>query len=149
MLYIKTKVLPSKIQGLGLFADQFVPKGTLIWKFTPDFDQKFTKEQIFSFPESIQIYLAKYAWLSGKSNLYCLSADNGKYFNHSDNPNVRSEYKDSEEEVVTTAIKDIQSGEEITDNYSNFENPENNENILTELARKYNLTEELNFEYKN
>ncbi|MBU1632269.1 MAG: hypothetical protein ABH824_07450 [Nanoarchaeota archaeon] len=30
MLFIKTKVLPSKIQGLGLFADEFIPKGTII-----------------------------------------------------------------------------------------------------------------------
>ena len=148
MLYVKTKVLPSKIQGLGLFADEFIPKGTVIWKFTPGFDQKFTREQILSFPKQVQVYLAKYAWLSSKSNLYCFSSDNGKYFNHSSDPNVRSEYKEGgEEEVVTTAIKDIQVGEEITDDYSNFEEQENSANVLYEIAHKYKLTEELDLKF--
>lgn len=60
-------------------------------------------------------------WLSKKSEKYCFSSDNGKYFNHSKNPNSLSAYYDNEEEVVTKAIKDIQKGEEITDDYSTFE----------------------------
>ena len=43
MLYVKTKIGQSKIHGMGLFADQFIKKGTIIWKFTPGFDLKFTK----------------------------------------------------------------------------------------------------------
>ncbi len=121
MLYVKTKVLPSKIQGLGLFADEFIKKGTIIWKFTPIFDLKFTEEQIKKFPKQVQEYLRVYAWLSKKSGKYCFSSDNGKYFNHSKNPNSLSAYYDNEEEVITKAIKDIQKGEEITDDYSTFE----------------------------
>jgi SET domain-containing protein len=83
MLFVKTKVLPSKIHGLGLFADEFIPKGTIIWKFTPGFDLKFTKEQIKSVPKQVQEYLETYCWLSKKSGKYCFSSDNGKYFNHS------------------------------------------------------------------
>ncbi|HEY9586021.1 MAG TPA: hypothetical protein VJJ27_00060 [Candidatus Paceibacterota bacterium] len=50
MLLIKTKVKSSKIHGLGLFADQFIPEGTEIWRFTPGFDQKFTGEQLLALP---------------------------------------------------------------------------------------------------
>ena len=121
MLFVKTKVLPSKIQGLGLFADEFIPKGTIIWKFTPEFDLKFTKEQISKFPKQVQEYLGTYCWLSKKSGKYCFSSDNGKYFNHSNNPNSLSAYYKNEEEVVTKAVRDIQKGEEITDDYSTFE----------------------------
>lgn len=121
MLFVKTKVLPSKIQGLGLFADEFIPKGTVIWKFTPGFDQKFTKEQINNFPKQVQEYLETYSWLSQKSGKYCFSADNGKYFNHSKSPNSLSAYYEGEEEVVTKALRDIQKGEEIFDDYSSFE----------------------------
>lgn len=121
MLLIKTKVDKSPIHGLGLFADQDIPKGTQIWKFTPGFDQKFTQGQIDAFPDLVQEYLYTYSWLSKKSNLRILAVDDAKYFNHSDNPNCLSEYKDSEEEVVTIAIKDIQAGEELTDNYDSFE----------------------------
>ena len=121
MIFVKTKVLPSKIQGLGLFADEYIPKGTIIWKFTPGFDLKFTKEQIKEFPEQVQEYLKIYSWLSEKSNKYCFSSDNGKYFNHSKTPNSLSDYYKDEEEVVTKAIRDILRGEEITDDYSSFE----------------------------
>jgi SET domain-containing protein len=51
MVLVKTKVKESPIHGLGLFADQFIPKGTEIWRFTPGFDQKFTREQILASPE--------------------------------------------------------------------------------------------------
>lgn len=143
MILVKTKIKDSKIHGLGLFADQFIPKGTMIWKFTPGFDQKFTREQILSFPDLLQIYIYKYSWKSTKSKLYCFSSDNGKYFNHSDDPNALSEYKKSDEEVITTAIKDIKIGEEITDNYSSFESDSDSDNVLEEIAIKFNLKDEL------
>jgi len=149
MLFVKTKVAPSGIHGLGIFAEEFIAKGTVIWKFTPGFDLKFTREQILNFPELLQIYIYKYSWKSSKSKLYCFSSDNGKYFNHSDNSNTISEYRDGEEEVVTTAIADIQIGEEITDNYSSFEADHDEDNVLEEIARKYNLVDELDPRQKN
>lgn len=142
MLYVKTKIEPSKIHGTGVFADQFIPKGTVVWKFTPGFDQKFTKEQILNFPELLQRYMYKYSWKGEKSKLYCLSADNGKYFNHSSTPNVISNYVDSEEEVITTAVRDIEIGEELTDNYSSFESDGEDE-VYEEIAKKYKLVDEL------
>ena len=134
---------PSKIHGLGLFADQFIPKGTVVWRFTEGFDQRLTREQISEFPELVQRYLARYASLSRKSGLYLLCADAGNYFNHSDSSNCRSEYRDGEAEVVTYAIQDIQPGEEMTGDYSTFEDPSRVDNILFEIARKYDLTDEL------
>ncbi len=72
MLLVKTKVKESKIHGLGLFADEFISQGTEIWKFTPRFDLRFTREQILGFPEALQVYIYKYAWKSKKSKLYCM-----------------------------------------------------------------------------
>jgi len=143
MLLVKTKIGPSGIHGTGLFADQCIPKGTQIWKFTEGFDQKFTREQILGFPELLQIYLYKYSWRSKSTGLYCFSSDNGKYFNHSNNPNCLSEYGGGNEEVVTTTIRDIQIGEEITDNYSSFEEEQSYGNVLDEICLKYHLDDEL------
>lgn len=139
MMLVKTLVKESKIHGLGIFAVELIPKGTRVWNFTPGFDQRFTKEQILEFPTLLQIYSCTYAWKSKKSSLYCLSSDNGKYFNHSDNPNVLSQYLDNEEEVVTVAIKDIQPDEEILDDYSSFESEQDADNILFEIAKKHQL----------
>lgn len=129
MLYIKTKVRESAIEWLWLFADEFIAKWTIIWKFTPWFDLKFSKEEIEKLPTQAQEYLERYMWLSKKSKKYCFSIDNWKYFNHSKNPNSLSAYYDDEEEVVTKAIKDIQIWEEITDDYSTFEEWFNENNI--------------------
>lgn len=145
MMLVKTKIQESGIHGVGLFADEFIPKGTEIWRFTPGFDQKFTQKQILSFPDLLQIYIYKYAWRSKMSKLYCLASDNGKYFNHSDNPNVLSEERKGEKEVVTIAIRDIQKGEEIVDDYSSFEEEAgtNDDNVLEFIASKFNLKDEL------
>ena len=121
MMCVKSKVLPSSIEGLGLFADEFIPKGTVVWRFTLGFDEKFTAEQVVAFPELIRDHLTRYAYLSKKTNLYILAVDNGKYANHSKTPNTNSSYSDDEEEVVTRAIVDIQKGEELTDDYDLFE----------------------------
>lgn len=143
MLLVKTKIRRSKIHGIGLFADEFIPKGTEIWKFTPGFDLKFTREQILNFSPLLQIHLCKYSWKSKKTKLYCFSSDNGKYFNHSENPNCISEYRDGEEEVITIATRDIRAGEEMTDNYSSFEDNENEDSVFDNIYRKYNLIDEL------
>ncbi len=141
MLCVKTKIKESKIHGIGLFADEFIKKGTVIWRFTPGFDIKFTEEQILSFPDLVQIYLSKYTWKSKKSGLYCFCTDDGKFFNHSDNQNCFSEYLSDEDESQVFAIRDIEIGEELTDNYSSFEDDE--ENVLDYIHKKYNLVDEL------
>lgn len=148
MMIIKTHVQASKIHGLGLFASEFVPKGTIIWKFTPGFDQKFTEEQLIALPPLLQIYMYTYAWKSNKSGLYCLASDNGKYCNHSEEPNVLSEYRDNEDEVISIASKDIQQGEEMLDNYSSFESFQGDDTVFGQIASKYHLTDELDARLK-
>ena len=109
------------IHGLGVFADETIPKGTLIWQFTPGFDQIFTKQQITGFPKLLRTYLDTYAWKNKKTGLYCFGADNAKYFNHADSPNTISQYEGNDQEVTTRASRDIAIGEELTSNYSEFE----------------------------
>ena len=43
------------------------------------------------------------------------------FFNHSDTPNTESREVDREDEVITVAKRDIQPGEELTDDYRTFE----------------------------
>lgn len=143
MMLVKTTVKPSKIHGLGVFADEPASKGAVIWKFTPGFDLRFTREQILSFPPLIQIYLYKYGWRGKKSKLYCLASDNGRYFNHSENPNCRSRHQEGEEEIITLALRDIAAGEELTDDYNSFEYEHSDNDVLDYIAKKYNLIDEL------
>ena len=142
MLLVRTTVLPSKIQGLGLFAAESIPRGTLIWRFLDGFDKKFSRAEILDFPEAIRRFLCVYSWKSKKSGLYCLSSDNDRYCNHDDQPNLFCEQRDEEDETIAIALRDIQQGEELTNDYASFETSDDPDNVLLELARTYQIDEE-------
>ena len=38
---VKTKIGPSGIAGISLFADQIIPKGTVVWRYQECFDLLF------------------------------------------------------------------------------------------------------------
>ncbi|MGH7176543.1 MAG: SET domain-containing protein, partial [Tepidisphaeraceae bacterium] len=38
MLHVNAKAAPSRIHGIGLIAEEFIPKGTKVWEFMPGFD---------------------------------------------------------------------------------------------------------------
>lgn len=129
MLLIKTKIEASKINGTGLFANQFIPKGTVIWKFQPGFDIKIDKNELDKLPKIAKDSFLKYAYFNSTTNKYILCFDDARFFNHSDNPNciddnpncIEEESLDGEEEGITIAARDIQPGEELTSDYRDFD----------------------------
>lgn len=142
MMLVKTKVASSPIHGLGVFADEFIPKGTMVFRFIEPLDKRFTREEVLKFPKQVQIYLSKYSWVSSKSGLCCVPFDNNKYINHSTNPNVTSEYREGETEVVSFAACDIKPGEELTEDYANFDNINIKGHVLNEIVENYHLVDE-------
>ena len=117
MLLVKTTLGPSPIHGIGLFADQWVPQGTHIWEFTPGFDVKLSAAFVANAPEPLKSWLATHTYLSCISHTYILCSDDARFFHHADHPNTVSREVAGEEEVVTVATRDIQPGEELTDDY--------------------------------
>jgi len=117
MLLVKTKVKKSDIHGVGLFADEFIPKGTRVWEFTPKFDIEFNMREAFSFSTFAMKYLMKYSYKSYKNGKYILCFDDTKYINHSNNPNM-AEMIDFEGEAPDYALRDIELGEELTLDYT-------------------------------
>lgn len=116
MLRIKTFIKKSKIHGMGLFAAEFIPKGTITWKYEPLFDTAFTQEEIESLPELQKNYILYYAYLDKKLKKLVLCADNQRYINHSKNTNIQSTPRKD------IASKDIAKGEELLCNYNQFDN---------------------------
>jgi len=120
MLLIKTKIGLSKIHGIGLFVDQFVPKGKIIWKFEPGLDLAITKKQLNYLPKLAQKFIKHYGYLSSETNRYILSFDNDRFTNHFKNANTCMG-KIINSERIAIAARNIKKGEEIIDNYDEYE----------------------------
>ncbi|MEK7209585.1 MAG: SET domain-containing protein-lysine N-methyltransferase [Patescibacteria group bacterium] len=116
MLLVKTKVGPSKIHGLGLFADQFIAKGMAIWKFKKSFDLKYTEAELgqLSEPAREQFLHYCYSYRDETGHYYVICADDYRFLNHSVKPNITNIDVAGEEEGVDIALTDIQVGEELT-----------------------------------
>jgi len=112
MLLIKTKIGLSKIHGIGLVANQFIPKGKTVWKFTLGFDIKLSKQKLEKLPMPIKKQILNYTYLDQKTGKYILCGDDARFFNHSISPNTTHAYgKDKYGQTV--AVKDIKKGEVI------------------------------------
>ncbi len=116
MLLIKTKIGSSEIEGIGLFADEFIKAGTKVWAFEPTLDLLFSKTEIEKFSLSAQEQFYRYAYLDKIRKKYLLCGDDARFFNHSDTPNC----DESRDNDSTYALKDIAVGEELTINYGEF-----------------------------
>ncbi len=116
MLCVKTKVLPSKIHGLGLFADQKILKGTIVWRFVKGFDVKIKKKRLITLPKIAQEIILRYCYFDGKKEEYIICLDDARFFNHSEKPNL-----DETHPINTIARRDISKGEELTINYYEFD----------------------------
>ncbi len=122
MMLVKTRLGLSAIHGIGLFADQDIPKGTAVWEFTEGFDQAIPREQLEKVPEAARADFLKYSYTSKKNGkYYILCCDDARFFNHSDDPNVISRPNGNVNEDLDIAARDIQRGEELTCDYRSFE----------------------------
>jgi SET domain-containing protein len=110
MLLVKTKIRPSKIAGVGLFADECIPKGALVWKFSSTVD-------IAEPSESGDLY---HAYISKQTGRRITPGDDAKYINHSTTPNLDTRYESGIEEDINFALRDIRAGEELTIDYTTF-----------------------------
>jgi len=122
MLLIKTTIGPSKIHGTGLFAAEFIPKGTIFWRFDPKTDEAYTREEAEALPEPKRsdILSLYHTYISKKTGRYVLATGNSKFMNHSDSPNTTSMYNKSSPEDIGITLKDIEPGEEMTIDYNSF-----------------------------
>ena len=110
--------------GLGLFADEFIPKGTVIWRFDGPVDRRYDESQLAALPEEDRERLLTFCYLNPGTRLYVCCGDNDRYINHSEQPNTEDlgfEEGVFEGEGITIAARDIQPGEEILSDYRSFD----------------------------
>lgn len=121
MLTVRAGVKPSEIQGVGLFADEKILKGTVIWKFDPRFDILFDPEEVKRMPEVQRDLIHYYAHLSSVTGKYVYSIDDSRFTNHSIHGNMDDVAFAGEPETRAVANRDIEAGEELLDDYRSFD----------------------------
>ena len=115
MLQVKTRLGKSNKHGIGLFADQFIKKGTVTWKYTPEYDVSYSKEQVERMPEIAKKRFLDFSYFDFNIKKYILCFDDQRFINHSKNPNISSKPE------IDIANRNIKKGEELTCNYEDYE----------------------------
>lgn len=111
MIHPKTELrFINDLVGYGVVATEFIPKGTITWVFDK-LDRVFTPAEFESMEGVYKDLLLNYTFRNNKGN-YVLCWDHGRYVNHSFKSNCLSTAYEFE-----IAIKDIQPGEQLTDDY--------------------------------
>jgi len=96
--------------GYGVIATRLIPKGTITWA-SDQLDQVFTPHEVAAMEDVYKDILYKYTYRDSKGNLI-LCWDHSRFVNHSFNSNcITTAYS------LEVAVRDIQPGEELTDDY--------------------------------
>ena len=96
--------------GYGVVATKFIPAGTITWVLDK-LDREFSPLDFQKMEPIYQNILDTYTFRNNKGN-FVLCWDNGRFVNHSFNSNCLTTAYDFE-----IAIRDIQPGEQLTDDY--------------------------------
>ena len=120
MLLVRTRVAPSPIHGLGLFAAEAIPRGTPVWQFREGFDHAFTRAEFAELPAPAREHLRWFSYFDATRDALIKSGDLCCFMNHADAPNTGSGPHPCEP-VITVALRDIAAGEELTCDYHAFD----------------------------
>lgn len=115
MLLVATCVGPSEIEGVGVYAEHFIPEGSRIWMFDPRIDRIYSREELRRAPKSFRDFVDRYGYFDRTLNGIVVEGDHGRFMNHSLTPNVEF-HRDGD----GYAICDIAAGEELVCNYQDF-----------------------------
>ncbi len=104
--------------GYGIFAKTFIPEGTITWALD-ELDRKFKPQEVRAMARIYRELIDTYTFRNNQGD-YVLCWDNGKFMNHSFRANTISTAYDFE-----IAVKDINVGDQITNDYGylNIEEP--------------------------
>jgi uncharacterized protein len=117
MLRVMASKGKSQIDGWGLFAREFIPKGALVWEAVPGFDLFLAPAEFAALSEINQRFFMRYSFLDPAAHLYIASMDDDRFTNDSIAPNTGYDPL----HCLTRALKDIPKGEEITVDYGELE----------------------------
>ncbi len=117
MLLVPTYVGPSRIEGVGVFAAEDIPAGTLIWELNPAFDRLLETAQLATLPPVLREFAERYGYpYPHDPTQLVLEMDNGRFMNHALHPNTSFIDPDAGYTILT-----VKAGSELTCNYGEFD----------------------------
>ena len=120
MLLVNTKLDESSIHGIGLFAAEFIAKGTETWTYLEGFDFRLPPSLLDRLSAPARVQFLQYTYLVPELGLYELCSDDARFFNHSEDPNTGM-VPSASGELLYLALRDIREGEELTCDYRAFD----------------------------
>lgn len=123
MLKVKTSLKQSQIPGAGygLFAEEFIPKGALIWELDINVDRLISKDDYVKMNEIYKSFISTYGYTTAEYPFIILCGDNARFVNHSKLGNMCGGKRKFSFMEQSFAMRDIQIGEEILEDYSIFD----------------------------
>ena len=125
MLFVPTRLAPSPVHGLGLFALESIRRGTVVWRFTAGFDLDLDPALVQQQTQILRETLLHYGYIDPRLNRFILCCDNARFINHSNVPNIAPDFDDpqgvpidaiifggraSDREPLIRAITDLAEG---------------------------------------
>lgn len=140
MLLVKTIVKPSVIAGLGLFAEEDIRQGEMIWRYDPDTSLILTQGQFDILRKSCNhvenlLHYLTYGWFIEKLDGVAVCLDNARFFNHSPQSNSGQFLFSDDAWKYSYALRDISKGEELTEDYRSYDSSA----WYEDLHKSYNI----------
>jgi len=116
MMLVPAYLAPSAIEGLGVYSHAPIRRGDIVWRFNPVFDQLIPRAVVAISDPSTQAFMERYGYdMPDYPDFIALDADEGRFMNHSEAPNLDFSRAD-----VGVALVDIPAGVELTCDYREF-----------------------------
>ncbi len=122
MIHIKYKLDRSEKHGIGLFTDQDLVAGHLVYTASPLLDVNLTQEEFDSLTEREKEEFQWWGFFDESSQRWHVDFDVSKFINHAVDATVTQDGNHTEAYLVTTRA--VKKGEELTQNYLEFESAE-------------------------
>ena len=112
MLLVMHSVRKSPIHGMGLFTNEAILAGQVVWRYDPNFDVEIPLSYAEMLPEPYLTDLKTHAEYKEKEMVFILGNDGDIFMNHSETPPLI----DCDKYMI--AARNIDLGEELTCNYA-------------------------------
>lgn len=115
MFHVHIEVRKSPIHGNGVFTTEHIHRGQLVYNSEPGELVTISQEELIALPAANQLEVRHFGYLDKHDKRWRLATDNIRFCNHSTDGNLTAKAG------VLIAKRDIIIGEELTQDYREFE----------------------------